>query len=363
MTRCSTLTTYQKKGGNIKFPGFLLLGVSTVLIILLSCRSCWPEYHLYIFRIIASKTILALIGGFAGFMLVWFLTLDISGHYLLLRRVPRILGFYFGVFWAVNHWDQILLYLEGMKAGYPDPVLKKDAAFYLFNLPFYEDLFVLLFSLVAVSLVGLFIWLFLQAGSKDIRRQGMNRRDRLFQYRYNGVYINVGLLLFLLAWGRYLERYDRLYWQLGPSFDMGSANAPVLLSSLNMVFVAMIIGSLFLVFPLVRRRLPFHFASKFVFADQRSQANPHLRLIRYALGATLFIVWNTAPQGYQSQVIQTAGIASHALFSGASESGRLEFGQKNIGTYKTGLSMRQAVIHANPESFIIVKAPLAEKGS
>jgi hypothetical protein len=314
MTRLSSMATFQKREGNREFPKLLLSGVIILFVILLSSRQNLLSldlsgYRPYIVRTILSITFLALAGGIAGFAIIWFLTLEIFRHYFFLRWFPRILGAYLGTVWGIIHWEQTLLYLKGIKIGSPDPILGKDIAFYLFSLPFYEDLFMLLFSLLAVSLTCLFIRLLLQIKSEDALRQLINRKDRPSQKQYYWLYMNLGLLLLLFAWGKYLERYGLLYSQLGSDFDTPYANANLLLPSLDRVFMVIAMGTAFLIFPLIHHQFQFRLVSKSVLTGRCLRTNPHLRLIRHALAATLFILWSTTPKMYPPQMIKSAAIA------------------------------------------------------
>jgi hypothetical protein len=300
-----TLPKSQNTGDKIKFPGWLLYAVSTLLVVFLSYRLYEPQYHPYLFRVIASRTILVLIGGLAGYLAIRFLIL--SGRHFL-----RILGYLTGAIWAAYHWETVLVYFQRIRMGLLDPILGKDIAFYLFDLPFYEILFTTLFCLIAVSLICLFVKLYVQ-GDQGNCLQWKNCRGRILQNRYDWLYIHLGLLMFLLAWGRYLERYDQLYWQLGPNFTIDITNASVLLPSFGLVFVAMITGSFFLIFPFIRSRLPILHAVQKLSTNRT--INPNLRLIRCVLAMAMLMLWHTAPQTSQLPVIQASATGLRLPFS------------------------------------------------
>jgi hypothetical protein len=320
MRRYSIFITAQQKKGEIRFPWFLFYVPSTILVILLSGRHYEPDYQPYLFKIIVAETILALIGGFAGFMIVRFLVFGLSGWY---RRLLQISGYTIGAIWAGYHWEMILLYLKRIKTGCPDPILGKDIAFYLFDLPLYENLFMAMFCLVGVSLACLLVRLFVQ-GDEDYRKW-MNWQGRIFQNRYDWIYIHIGLLLFVLALGRYLERYGHLYWQLGPDFNMDSAEGLVLSASAGQIIVAVITGSFFVLFPFIRGRLPILSALQKLLANRHSQANPHFRLIRYVLAASMFMLWQTAPQTTWPPVGQVPAAGFCLPFSEVNETRPLEY--------------------------------------
>jgi hypothetical protein len=164
------------------------------------------------------------------------------------------------------------------------------------------------------------------------------------------------LLMFLLAWGRYLERYDQLYWQLGPDFNIDLANGPVLLPSFSLVFVAMITGSFFLIFPFIRGRLTILPALKNLSAGH-SQRNPHLRLIRYVLATAMFMLWHTAPQTCQPPALKASVAGLHLPFSAAGKSSLREC--KEHYTKITGhpFSISQSACGNDTEAMTIAQPP------
>jgi hypothetical protein len=361
MRRNSILTTVQKSGGNITFSGILPYAVSTLLVILLSSRLYEPQYHPYLFRIILSVTMLTLISGLGGIMIVRFLPRDLPGRYLPPRRFLRILGYTLGATWAAYHWEKILLYFEGIKTGCLDSILGKDIAFYLFELPFYESLFAALFCLVTVSLASLFVGLLVQ--NDTVYRHEMNCRRGLCQNRYDWIYIQIGVLLFLLAWGICLERYDQLYWQMDLNFNIDYANGPVLLPSFGPVFVMVITGSFFVIFPFLRGRRAIGYALQKLSANRHSQANPHFRLIRYVLATAMFVLWHTAPQTSQPPILQASGIRLHSPFSKAVKFSPQEW--QGLYTDITGVpwSISQWVSGNDSDALNIARPPVVEQGN
>lgn len=313
MRRDSILRIVQKTGGNITFSAILPYVVITILVVLLSSRLHEPQYHPYIFRIIVSVTMLTLIGSLGGVIIVRFLNCDLSGRDYPLRRFLRILGYTIGAAWAAYHWENILLYFEGTKTGCLDSILGKDIAFYLFGLPFYESIFVAMFCLIAVSMACRFVALFVQ--NDNACRHEMNCRRGLFRNRYDGIYIHVGLLLFVLAWGRCLERYAPHYWQIDMNFTIDYAGSPAWSPSFGPAVVMMITGSFFVICPFLRGRLAIEPALQNLSARRHSQANPHLRLIRGVLAAAMFMLWLTAPQTSQPPAPEVSEAGLHLPFS------------------------------------------------
>lgn len=310
----------QKAGGNITLSSILPYALSTILVVFLGSRLYEPQYYPYFFRIIVSVTLLTLVGSLGGILSVSLLNCGLSGRDCPLRRFSRILGYTIGAAWAAYHWEKILLYFEGIKTGCQDSILGKDVAFYLIDLPFYESLFVAMFCLVAVSMACRFVCLFVQ--NDAAYRREMNCRCGLFQNRYDGIYIHIGLLLFLLAWGRSLERYAPVCWQIDMNFNIDYADGPVRLPIFGPVLVMMITGSFFVIFPFLRGRPAIGSALRNLSENRRT--NPHLRLIRGVLAAAIFMLWLAAPQTGQPPGPEVSGAGLHLPFSQGGELRLLE---------------------------------------
>lgn len=170
-------------------------------------------------EIVLYQILFAILGGFVGFAVLWFLTLFVFSH-----KKPRyrwmsiILGFYFGAKWGGLNWGTILLYLNRTKAGIEDPILHKDAGFYLFTLPFYDQLYGLLFGLSVIGLLSVFAGLFVrfQDGRIDFKMPSLVNGHSAGPIRW--VHVNIALFLFVLAWGQYLNCFHLFYAHDGVLF-------------------------------------------------------------------------------------------------------------------------------------------------
>lgn len=156
-------------------------------------------------RLLLFRTAFAALGGCFGCVALWLMTLFLfAGKPARYRWIPAAIGLYLGAQWGAVNWDVILLYLNGTGGG-QGAVPDKD--FYLFGLPFYEQVYVLLLGLCLAGLICVFGGLFMtfQAGRVDLSLLKLkdSRRSRQLSW----VSVNIALFLLVLGWGQWLERF------------------------------------------------------------------------------------------------------------------------------------------------------------
>ena len=67
--------------------------------------------------------------------------------------IPAVLGL-FGGGAAASHWQQALLWLNGVPSGKLDPQFHLDVSFYLFSLPFYQAVAAFASAVVLLSAIA-----------------------------------------------------------------------------------------------------------------------------------------------------------------------------------------------------------------
>ncbi|NIW37862.1 MAG: hypothetical protein GWN32_15645, partial [Gemmatimonadetes bacterium] len=95
--------------------------------------------------------------------------------------------------------------LNRVRTGVQDPILGRDTGFYLFALPLYEAVFVLL---ILIAIIALGVWaiaLFLRTGEQgiELRLLGEAAEERAGGYP-GGLYWSAAVLLAVMAYGAYL---------------------------------------------------------------------------------------------------------------------------------------------------------------
>ncbi|MBE9032265.1 UPF0182 family protein [filamentous cyanobacterium LEGE 11480] len=118
---------------------------------------------------------------------------------------------------SADTWDTILKFLNATQFGQQDPVFQRDLGFYIFQLPFYEGLQRWLFSLVAISLLTVGLVYLLKGVIATNQRGAMQIQPRIKRH----LTLLLCLLLFLLGWQFWLDRYALLYQSGGVVFGIG----------------------------------------------------------------------------------------------------------------------------------------------
>ncbi len=111
-------------------------------------------------RMVAAKGVAGVAGAAAGGAGAWVLCRLPAGAPRWLRRIAVLAGAFGGAIWGYGSWDEALLFLNRVTTGVTEPILGRDAGFYLFVLPLLARAFGLLlgvallaFAVSALSLV------------------------------------------------------------------------------------------------------------------------------------------------------------------------------------------------------------------
>ncbi len=191
----------------------------------------------------------ALLGGLVLFLL----TLQLPRGKKMVTRLSRLGGFLVGVWWGYANWDTLLLFFNQVPAGVRDPILDKDAAFYLFTLPFLDALCGLFYFLSLLAVVSAGFSALLQIQEKTVKlRSGYDRWDA---DAYPSLFISAALFIIVLAADKYLNRFHLLYSQWGAVTGPGWTDVHVRMPAyLIAALLTALVGILVLV-PQIRERV------------------------------------------------------------------------------------------------------------
>ncbi len=118
--------------------------------------------------------------------------------------------------WGALHWEEVLLFTNGVTVGTVDPVIGKDIGFYLFSLPFWEILkgfagFVLL-AVTAVSGVVYYV-----RGGIILTERGASMDEKVRRH----LAVLVGIFACVVAAGFYLDSFRLLFSNNGSFYGAG----------------------------------------------------------------------------------------------------------------------------------------------
>ena len=195
------------------------------------------------------------LAGSAGFgfalVFMYFLTMGGASPRRPLRFGAVGLAVLVGLSWGVTSWESILRFIHAAPTTMTDPIFGHAVGFYLFHLPLYHTLEGLLLILALIALAAAAADAFLSLPENGGRgTQLVVNIDRI-----DGVYRSGGVLLLVLALGRFLARYDLLYSELGAVTGPGWTDIHVRLPALTAMTAVMVLVGAVLIARRLRRRL------------------------------------------------------------------------------------------------------------
>ena len=259
---------------------------------------------------IGAKAGMILVGVLISGLLILALTSSIDKRNIFFRYLALGIGVLYGGIWGHTNWEVILKFFNSVNSGITEPILQQDAAFYMFNLPFFKELIAFFIVIFIISIGGLLLSLY----SQD------NMGDKLSYEEINYLGVKIGrslviagsLFFIALAFQKYLARYDLLFsdWGAvsGPGWTDVNVRMPVYLITSLLTFL---IGLTFF-FPFSRRRL--------INRLRRYNIQPYNlvpSLFGISFGAIL-VVWllflAIVPGGFQSLVVEPNEISMEKPF-------------------------------------------------
>jgi uncharacterized protein len=169
--------------------------------------------------VVLAQSGFATIGALVGGLVVFILTLPIPVQTPLGRIWPGVAGALSGGLWGCWNWQIILKYTYGVSTGIRDPILQRDTGFYLFTLPFYDNVYWGLLWTTAIALAAA-VYFALDARILDELSSepspfanlsvygGRNTPHRFFL-------LPLAAMAGVVAWGQYLNIYHLLYSKWG----------------------------------------------------------------------------------------------------------------------------------------------------
>ncbi len=234
--------------------GMLVVAGAFLFFALLSfwAEMLWFEaagYASRFWRMVAAKVLATVVGAAVGSLGALLVAPPTVPELHWLRRAALALGSVLGGVFGFSAWDEALLFLNRVPAGLADPILGRDAGFYLFALPLLDRLYALLLGLALLGVALAFLSLGPpQEGVHLLRPAAASRRLALAAAR----------VAVMLAAGMLLARYHLLYSEWGVVAGPGWTDVHVRLPAYWVVAIlTLALGVMPLVPALARRlRLP-----------------------------------------------------------------------------------------------------------
>ncbi len=236
--------------------------------------------------VVNSNAGFAIAGAVFGLISIFLLTLPIPKEHKTLHNISKILGILIGGAWGFSNWDVILEFINRVSTGIKDPVLGKDVGFYLFSLPFYDELFILLFIVSLLALFASFISSFIRFSENKFVFFFPKTYEIGTEKFYFPLYLNSTVFILILAWGKLLSVYHLMYSDTGVVSGPSWTDVNVLLPAYNIIIILMIIIALILIIPFARKRIQKLFYSRFNISTDHS----HI-LVLGSSGILILLIW------------------------------------------------------------------------
>jgi uncharacterized membrane protein (UPF0182 family) len=250
-----------RKGRHGRMINGVLLGVLTVLFF--GLLSLWGEmlwfgalgYSPRFWKILGTRISLTAVGALFGALMVYLLTLFVPRERKYTRIGSKALGAVIGGLWGLGSWDIILRYANSVSTEVRDPILGKSTGFYLFSLPFYDALYVLLLLLSILSLITVGLSVFVVFKRDRVEWEPVEESPEVRTRPYGSLYLSAAVLLFVLAWGKYLDRFHLMYSTWGAVAGPGWTDVHVRLPAYAVTMVWTALLGCVLVIPPLRRSI------------------------------------------------------------------------------------------------------------
>ncbi|MDF2522111.1 MAG: hypothetical protein K0R84_2739 [Clostridia bacterium] len=140
-----------------------------------------------------------------------------------------VLSFIFSLVFVTQIWYDFLIYINKVPFNISDPIFSKDIAFYIFELPFLNDLYGFLMGIIFVLFVINILYNVITFFSGKIPEYGSEENVTTI-FKSNNVYKSIlsaasrqlallgGVFFLLLAFGFYLRMFELLYSTKGVAF-------------------------------------------------------------------------------------------------------------------------------------------------
>ncbi len=186
-----------------------------------------------------------------GGVYIYLLTFSLkTSREKLIRYIAVFIGALLSGIWLFSDWEVVLKYIFRIQTSVIEPILNMQTGFYLFVYPFLKIIFSTLFSLTVIALIASLVASFKSeqnGGSNITLREDFNKNESLF--------ISTGVLLIVLSFGKFLDRYGLLYSTEGIVSGPGWTDDNIRLPMLLLMTIVTAIAGLIMMIPSVRKRI------------------------------------------------------------------------------------------------------------
>ncbi|MFW6310336.1 MAG: UPF0182 family protein [Prolixibacteraceae bacterium] len=203
------------------------------------------------------------IGAFiTGGAYVYLLTFSLKkGRQKLIRYLAVFISALLSGFWLYAEWETILKYIFRVTTDVSEPVLNLQTGFYLFVYPFLELIFSTFLSLTIIALIAS-----LATSFKTQQNGDSNITLKEDFIKNKSLFTSAGILLIVLAFGKFTDRYGLLYSTEGVVSGPGWTDDNIRLPMLLIIAILTAFAGVIMMIPSARRRFSALFSKNKRFA-------------------------------------------------------------------------------------------------
>lgn len=233
--------------------------------------------------VIFFNTGFAAAGAILGWVVLHILTHRIPKQNPIAKYGSRFIGAFAGGVWGVTNWSVILKFWHGISTDLYDPVFGKSTGFYMFTLPFLDQIYSLLFMLVFIALAASVFNTFFY-----LSERGLELKLPTGTEDTRSLYLSSAVFVFVLAFGKFLDRYHLMYSTTGVVAGPGWTDVHVLLPAYYIVIILMIIVGLVLLVKPLRKKY------QYIFVKLRVNPERSHPLVLGTAAGFIFVLWFVA---------------------------------------------------------------------
>jgi len=203
------------------------------------------------------------IGLFAGAFIigglfVYLLTFSLKEkRQKIIRYLAVGVGALLSGIWMFSDWETFLKFIYRIPTSVTEPILNMQTGFYLFALPFLNKLYSTILILSIIALAASLITSFRTTGNEN---STVRLRDD-FQ-RNTSLFFSLGVLLIVLAFGKFLSRFALLFSQQGVVSGPGWTDDKIRLPMLLLMAVVTAAAGILTIIPATRKWIASAFGRK-----------------------------------------------------------------------------------------------------
>ncbi len=273
------------------YIGFL---VAVITILFFWFMGFWGEvlwfenlgYGKRFWTFIYSNGEIAIGSAIFSYILVYLLMLPISKKHKIIHAAAKLIAVIIGGSWGISNWDVVLKFWHQVPDGIIDPIFNKDVSFYLFTLPFLDNFYELLLLISLLALIASFISSFIRFRDNNIVLYFPDEVEVSIDKYYFPIYLSSSIFIFILAFGRFLDRYHLMYSTTGVVSGPSWVDVNIYLPAYVIVIVFMILIGLGIIIPSLRKRF-----QSFLFKRFRINPNRSHFLVLIGSGISIIVIW------------------------------------------------------------------------